>query len=33
VSDDDGPTALNLFADDVTVSYSRATPGELLDRP
>ena len=33
VSADDGTTSLNLFADDVTISYSRATPNELLDRP
>lgn len=33
VSADDGTTSLNLFADDVTISYSRATPDELLDRP
>jgi hypothetical protein len=33
VSADDGTTSLNLFVDDVTISYSRATPDELLDRP
>jgi len=32
-SDDTGPVALELLADDVTISHSRATPDELLDPP